>query len=127
MAIKALATDDNDSVHLIIGLNRENIDSLLRGDYFYLPSGAMPLNENSQIVIVFAETDRELEKRCRQSHRSHKGSGGVFTGQDGATPGLDSQNCLDTMNSQVGSRSKSCYETGHPRNQGAKVSPGENS
>jgi len=39
MAVKAIALDDDNVQHLIIGLNRENIDSLLRGDIFKLPRG----------------------------------------------------------------------------------------
>lgn len=33
MAIKALATDDEDNIHLILGLNRSDVDAVLRGDY----------------------------------------------------------------------------------------------
>ena len=42
MAIKAVALDDENVQHLIIGLNRENVDSLLRGDVFTLPRGVVP-------------------------------------------------------------------------------------
>jgi hypothetical protein len=63
MAIKAIAVDDSDTHHLLIGLNRKDIDSLLRGDVFTLPRGGVPLTEDSDIVLVFAETDEELEKR----------------------------------------------------------------
>jgi hypothetical protein len=55
MAIKAIAVDDENTHHLLIGLNRENVDSILRGDMFTLPRGAAPLTANSEIVIVFAE------------------------------------------------------------------------
>ena len=64
MAIKAVAVDDQNTQHLIIGLNRDNINSLLNGDVFTLPKGiAISITENSDIVLLFAETDRELEKR----------------------------------------------------------------
>ena len=63
MAIKAIAVDDSNTHHLIIGLNRENVESLLRGDVFTLPPGAQGLSADSDIVIVFAETDADLEKR----------------------------------------------------------------
>ena len=64
MAIKAVAVDDQNTQHLIIGLNRHNINSLLNGDVFTLPKGiAISITENSDIVLLFAETDRELEKR----------------------------------------------------------------
>jgi hypothetical protein len=63
MAIKAIAVDDSNTHHLIIGLNRENIESILRGDVFTLPPGAAPLTADSDIVILFAEADTELEKR----------------------------------------------------------------
>ena len=37
MAVKAIVVDDENVQHLIIGLNREDIESLLRGDVFTLP------------------------------------------------------------------------------------------
>jgi hypothetical protein len=64
MAIKAVAVDDQGTQHLIIGLNRENINSLLNGDVFTLPKGnAISISEDSDIVLLFAETDEDLEKR----------------------------------------------------------------
>ena len=64
MAIKAVAVDDENTQHLIIGLNRDNVDSLLDGDVFTLPHGiAVTLTENSDIVLLFAETEDELAKR----------------------------------------------------------------
>jgi hypothetical protein len=64
MAIKAVAVDDENTEHLIIGLNRDNVNSLLNGDVFTLPHGiAIALTENSDIVLLLAETDEDLEKR----------------------------------------------------------------
>jgi hypothetical protein len=64
MAIKAVAVDDKNTQHLIIGLNRDNVNSLLDGDVFTLPHGvAIALSENSDIVLLFAETDEDLAKR----------------------------------------------------------------
>ena len=64
MAVKAIALDDDNVQHLIIGLNRENIESLLRGDVFRLPRGIVPeLTADSDIVLLFAETDDDLGKR----------------------------------------------------------------
>ena len=64
MAIKAVAVDDQNTEHLIIGLNRDNVNDLLEGDVFTLPHGiAITLTENSDIVLLFAETDEDLEKR----------------------------------------------------------------
>jgi hypothetical protein len=63
MAIKAICVDDSNTHHVIIGLTREDIDTILRGDVYTLPCGAAPLSKNSDIVIVFAETDEDLEKR----------------------------------------------------------------
>lgn len=64
MAIKAVAVDDQNTQHLIIGLNRDNINSLLNGDVFTLPHGiAISITEQSDIVLLFAETDTDLEKR----------------------------------------------------------------
>jgi hypothetical protein len=64
MAIKVVAVDDANTEHLIIGLNRDEVKSLLDGDIFKLPQGAaISLTEKSDIVFLFAETDEELEKR----------------------------------------------------------------
>jgi hypothetical protein len=64
MAIKAVALDDQNTEHLIIGLNRDNVNSLLDGDVFTLPHGvAITLTEKSDIVLLFAETDEDLAKR----------------------------------------------------------------
>jgi hypothetical protein len=61
MAIKAVAVDDENTEHLIIGLNRDNVNFLLNGDVFTLPHGiAINLTEKSDIVLLFAETDRTL-------------------------------------------------------------------
>src|SRR5262249_42250319 len=70
-AIKATAVDDENIEHLIIGLNREDVESLLRGDVFTLSTGAVPvLTENkSDIVLVFAESDEDLAKRFPPSLR----------------------------------------------------------
>jgi hypothetical protein len=64
MAIKAVAVDERNTEHLIIGLNRDDVNSLLAGDVFTLPQGIdIALTTNSDIVLVFAETDEDLEKR----------------------------------------------------------------
>ena len=62
MAIKAICVDERDTHHLIIGLNRENIASILNGEVLTLPPGAVPLTADGEITIVFAETDKALEK-----------------------------------------------------------------
>ena len=64
MAIKAVAVDDENIEHLIIGLNRGDVNSLLDGDVYTLPHGiTISLTEKSDIVLLFAETDEDLEKR----------------------------------------------------------------
>jgi len=63
MAVKATCIDDSNTVHLLIGLNRENIESLLRGEVFKLPRGVVPLSEQSDIALLFAETDDDLVQR----------------------------------------------------------------
>jgi hypothetical protein len=64
MAIKAVAVDDENTEHLVIGINWDEVKSLLDGDIFKLPQGAaISLTENSDIVLLFADTDEELEKR----------------------------------------------------------------
>jgi hypothetical protein len=40
------------------------VDSLLQGDVFTLPRGNLTgMSEESDVVLLFAETDKELEKR----------------------------------------------------------------
>ena len=64
MAVKAIAVDDENTHHLIIGLNRENVEAILRGDVLTLPRGiVLDLSDASDIVVLFAETDEELSKR----------------------------------------------------------------
>jgi hypothetical protein len=64
MSIKAIAVDDENTQHLIIGLNRGEVNSLLDGDVVRLPKGIdIALTTNSDIVVLFAETDEDLEKR----------------------------------------------------------------
>ena len=64
MAIKAVAVDDAGTQHLIIGLNREDVESILHGNFFKLPQGNLHgLSDRSDVVILFEETDEALEKR----------------------------------------------------------------
>jgi hypothetical protein len=71
MAIKALVVDQSTGTqHLILGLNRENVESLLNGDVFTFPPGMLSgLSEESDIVLLFGETDQELGKRFPPSLR----------------------------------------------------------
>lgn len=66
MAIKIICSDSADNTHLLLGLNRSEINALLEGKQFRFPPGVLPLNEHSEVVIMFAETDDELEKRMPQ-------------------------------------------------------------
>ena len=59
MSIKAVAVDEENTKHLIIGLNRDEINSLVDGDVFTLPRGtAITLTENSDLVLLFGENGR---------------------------------------------------------------------
>ena len=71
MAIKAIVVGNEGVQHLVIGLNREDVESLLQGNGFRLASGPVPvLTENkSDIVLLFAETDEDLAKRFPPSLR----------------------------------------------------------
>ncbi|HKD07137.1 MAG TPA: hypothetical protein VKB79_14640 [Bryobacteraceae bacterium] len=64
MAIKALCMDSENTEHMVIGLTRANIESLLDGDVFTIPAG-LPVNisDKSDVVLIFAETDEELKLR----------------------------------------------------------------
>jgi hypothetical protein len=64
MALKALCMDDESTPHLLIGLTRGNIESLLKGSVLVLPQGPnLPLVKDSQVILMFEETDEELIKR----------------------------------------------------------------
>jgi hypothetical protein len=61
MSITAIAVDDANTQHLIIGLTRADVDALVRGDVLTRPRSMKPeLTANSDIVVLFAETDAEL-------------------------------------------------------------------
>ena len=67
MALKALFADEENNVHLILGLTREALDTIQRGEVYVLPAGkGVPLGENSRIIILFEETDEELGQRIIQ-------------------------------------------------------------
>lgn len=56
--------DEAGTHHLIIGLNRENVETILRGDVLTLPAGYLEgLTHESNVVVLFAETDEELAKQ----------------------------------------------------------------
>jgi len=58
MALKATVLDEDKTQHLLIGLSRATIEALQRGEVFVLPPGQNPaLTENSDIVLIYEETD----------------------------------------------------------------------
>jgi len=64
MSITAIALDDANTQHLIIGLTRAEVDALVRGDVLTLPRIIKPeLTADSDIVVMFAETDEALAGR----------------------------------------------------------------
>ena len=65
MGIKALASDSKNVQRLIIWLNRENMEALLRGEVLFMIPGGIPLTltADDDIAVIFAETDDELAKR----------------------------------------------------------------
>ena len=63
MSITAIAVDDANVQHLIIGLTRAEVGALVGGDVLTLPRILKPeLTADSDIVVLFAETDEELTK-----------------------------------------------------------------
>jgi|GraSoiStandDraft_28_1057319.scaffolds.fasta_scaffold100005_2 hypothetical protein len=61
MVIKAVLADEFGTHHLILGLNREDVESLLNGDVFTLPGGMLSgMSEDCNVELLFAETDDEL-------------------------------------------------------------------
>jgi len=70
MAIKAVAVDEKNLHHLIIGLNRKNLTALLAGKVVTFPTGYLTgLTEGSDVVVLFAETDEDLEQRFPPARR----------------------------------------------------------
>ena len=63
MAIKAIAVDDANTHHLLIGVEQGERGYDLARRCVHLARGAAPLTADSDIVIVFAETDEELAMR----------------------------------------------------------------
>ena len=64
MVIKAVLAHEFGTHHLILGLNREDVESLLNGDVFTLPGGMLSgMSEDCNVVLLFAETDDELASR----------------------------------------------------------------
>ena len=64
MSITAIALDDANTQHLIIGLTRAEIDALVQGDVLTLPHTIKPeLTADSDILVLFAETDAALAGR----------------------------------------------------------------
>jgi hypothetical protein len=64
MSITAIAADDANTQHLIIGLTRAELDALVQGDVLTLPRTMKPeLSAGSDIVVMFAETDEDLAGR----------------------------------------------------------------
>jgi hypothetical protein len=64
MAVKAVCKDKEGIQHLIIGLSRENLNTLVDGEVLTMPQGlAANITEASDIVLLFAETDAELKSR----------------------------------------------------------------
>ena len=50
----------NNTIHLLIGLNREDVESLQSGDVFTLPPGdALPLSDDSDIILIYEDTDEK--------------------------------------------------------------------
>jgi hypothetical protein len=64
MSITAIAVDDANTQHLIIGLTRADVEAIMRGDVLTLPHIIKPdLTADSDIVVMFAETDEALAGR----------------------------------------------------------------
>jgi hypothetical protein len=72
MAIKTIVQDRENIQHLVIGLSRKNIESLLRGEVFTITCDTVPvLTENeSDIVVLFGETDEAPAMRISRPERA---------------------------------------------------------
>jgi hypothetical protein len=66
----------------LIGLNRENVDAILRGDVVSFEGGINPppvLTYESDIVLLFAETDQDIWKRFPPANAAGV-NGGLYRG-----------------------------------------------
>ena len=69
ICLKAIALDEENVQHLIIGLSRADVDTILRGDVLVLPPGWPELGAASDTVVLSAETDEQLAQRFPPSLR----------------------------------------------------------
>ena len=64
MVLKAWMQDERGASHLLIGLSREAVESIQRGDVVTLPPGQnIPLTEESDIVLIYEDTEEALIER----------------------------------------------------------------
>ena len=73
MVIKAVLTDELGTHHLMLGLNRDDVESLLNGDIFRLPRGMLSgMSDDCNVELLFAETDDELASHLQPRLRPFK-------------------------------------------------------
>lgn len=76
MAVKATLLDSENTPHLLIGLNWDDVEAIQRGDFLMLPSGQnMPLSETSNIMVIFEDSDEALVQRIKSKVRTDEMSG----------------------------------------------------
>lgn len=64
--ILALATGDNDTRIVVMGLTRQNIDMLLKGNPLLVRAESHPgFPENLVITVYFGETERDVTKQIQ--------------------------------------------------------------
>lgn len=78
MGIKAWLQDDDGTPHMLIGLNRQDLESIEAGEVFRLPAGMnVPTTEKTEVVVMYEATDKELVARMKSGttsagNRRHK-------------------------------------------------------
>jgi hypothetical protein len=93
MAIKAVWVDKEGVQHLIIGLSRENVNTLVDGEVFTLPQGlAASITSKSDIVLLFADR-RGVESQDVAADKS--GSVEQARKQKSASRGLSAAQAAD--------------------------------
>ncbi len=64
MVQKAWMADENDTPHLLIGLSKQALESIQRGEVVTLPRGQnIPLTNDSDIVLMYEDTEEALIER----------------------------------------------------------------
>jgi hypothetical protein len=67
---QAVVADQQNLHHLVTGLNRDDVNAIFKGKIVALPAGTLTgLTEESDVVIMFGETDEDISNRFSSTLR----------------------------------------------------------